>query len=278
MPVQLWCGEKDESVPTASNAEIVHRELGRRAEWHFVPNAGHFSFMVPCGPAGLVAPAIICKDPAGFNRKAFHKSFNADVVAFFRKKLADAPRLICIRTALTVCFPQKYVDSFEATGMAGAIDAYGHRTPGPSFRGGLKIDAFQPDAIFEYSRIGLDLMCSKSWCVYYRKECDLSNTICAYMLMKPVHNSKEGLRERVETGMTLHIRAYTDVEFGEVQKDVTIDASGWLDQPEYLSLTAFARTRPMTDRIPSGHSMTQCDAYTQTPGCQPPLRDGQSSP
>lgn len=87
VPVQLWSGDKDQSVPTPTNAEPVRRELGNRAEWHLVPNAAHFSFMVPCGLAALVAPKQICTDPAGFDRAAFHKTFNAQVVAFFRKTL-----------------------------------------------------------------------------------------------------------------------------------------------------------------------------------------------
>lgn len=87
VPVQLWGAEKDESVPTPSNAEVVRRELGNRAEWHLVKNAAHFSFMVPCGVAGLIAPKLVCSDPPGFERGAFHKAFNHEVVAFFKRTL-----------------------------------------------------------------------------------------------------------------------------------------------------------------------------------------------
>lgn len=87
VPVQLWNGAEDESVPPATNAEVVRRALGNRAEWHLVPKASHFSFIVPCGPAALIAPKILCSERPGFDRRAFHKSFDAAVVAFFKAKL-----------------------------------------------------------------------------------------------------------------------------------------------------------------------------------------------
>jgi predicted dienelactone hydrolase len=57
-----------------------------------VPNAGHFSFLAPCTPMlRQYAPAIICTDPAGFDRTAFHSEFNPAVVAFFKAKLPAHP-------------------------------------------------------------------------------------------------------------------------------------------------------------------------------------------
>jgi len=84
VPIQLWSGMIDRSVPAESNAEPVRDVLGGRADWHLVPKAGHFSFMVPCGLIGI---RMICSDEEGFDRKAFHKTFDADVVAFFKDKL-----------------------------------------------------------------------------------------------------------------------------------------------------------------------------------------------
>lgn len=84
MPVQLWSGTLDRSVPTASNAEPVREALGSKVEWHLIPGAGHFSFMVPCGLIGI---RMICSDADGFDRAAFHKSFNAQIVTFFKAKL-----------------------------------------------------------------------------------------------------------------------------------------------------------------------------------------------
>jgi predicted dienelactone hydrolase len=52
-----------------------------------VPNAGHFAFLAPCTPALAAAAPEICRDPAGFDRAAFHREFNPAVVAFFKAKL-----------------------------------------------------------------------------------------------------------------------------------------------------------------------------------------------
>lgn len=84
VPVQLWGGTADETVPVATNAAYLAGLLGQKAEMHAVPGAAHFSFLMPCG---LLGPTELCKDPKGFDRAAFHQQFNADVVTFFRSKL-----------------------------------------------------------------------------------------------------------------------------------------------------------------------------------------------
>jgi hypothetical protein len=50
-------------------------------------HAGHFAFLAPCPPKHLSTLTQFCVDPHGFDRDAFHKRFNADVIAFFRKHL-----------------------------------------------------------------------------------------------------------------------------------------------------------------------------------------------
>ena len=58
--------------------------LGPRVEFHTVPGASHFSFLAPCG---LLKPPMLCADPKGFDRKAFHAEMNASVLAFFDRTL-----------------------------------------------------------------------------------------------------------------------------------------------------------------------------------------------
>ena len=84
VPVQLWNGDADKNVPAMTNAIPLRDALGNKAEFHLVPGAEHFSFLTPCGPDG---PQVICGDPPGFDRKAFHKTLNAEVVAFFKTKM-----------------------------------------------------------------------------------------------------------------------------------------------------------------------------------------------
>ncbi len=44
---------------------------------------------MPCPPALAEAVPDICTDPAGFDRGAFHKDFDSQVLAFFRKTLSE---------------------------------------------------------------------------------------------------------------------------------------------------------------------------------------------
>jgi predicted dienelactone hydrolase len=85
VPVQLWLGAADRRVPYETNLAVIRRLLPNAPEYRQVPDAGHFAFLAPC-PAWLF-PAF-CKDADGFDRKAFHREFNARVVAFFRTHLA----------------------------------------------------------------------------------------------------------------------------------------------------------------------------------------------
>ena len=86
VPIQLWSGDRDDKVPYATNAKPVREALGSRVEFRSVPDAGHFSFLVPCG---VLKPPGICSDPAQFDRQAFHTTMNASVVAFFETNMKN---------------------------------------------------------------------------------------------------------------------------------------------------------------------------------------------
>ena len=87
IPVQLWAGDADEVLPARFNAESVRDRLGRRPEYHLVPGAGHFDFLPPCPPELAAAIPALCHSQPGFDRAAFHQSFNRDVVRFFQGAL-----------------------------------------------------------------------------------------------------------------------------------------------------------------------------------------------
>lgn len=84
VPVQLWRAEWDTVLPQPYYAEVVHGLLPR-AEYHVVPRADHFDFMAPCSDALAKAAPQICAQT--IDRTAFHKTFNAEVVRFFRANL-----------------------------------------------------------------------------------------------------------------------------------------------------------------------------------------------
>jgi predicted dienelactone hydrolase len=87
VPVQLWRAENDRVTPKEWNADVVKGALPKLPEDHLVPLAGHFDFLAPCSAALAERAPEICQDPPTFDRTAFHRDFNAAVVAFFRRQL-----------------------------------------------------------------------------------------------------------------------------------------------------------------------------------------------
>jgi predicted dienelactone hydrolase len=84
VPVQLWVGSDDETVPYETNGAVVRRQLGGKVEFHRVEGAVHLSFLAPCTAE---TPPPLCQDKPGFDRAAFHGAFNKAVVDFFDSHL-----------------------------------------------------------------------------------------------------------------------------------------------------------------------------------------------
>ncbi|MEO5671004.1 MAG: dienelactone hydrolase, partial [Ramlibacter sp.] len=87
MPVQLWRAENDTLLPHPRYAEVVRLALPQAADYHIVTNAGHYDFLAPCSAALASLAPSICGSATGFDRAAFHASFNATVVSFLGKGL-----------------------------------------------------------------------------------------------------------------------------------------------------------------------------------------------
>jgi predicted dienelactone hydrolase len=74
-------------LPHPRYAEAVRLALSQVPDYKMVPNAGHFDFLPPCSDThASIAPAI-CKSNPGFDRVAFHQTFNSAVIDFFGKHL-----------------------------------------------------------------------------------------------------------------------------------------------------------------------------------------------
>ena len=86
-PVQLWAAADDHILPVPDNAGAVDAALPRPAEYHLVAGADHFDFLAPCSVALAQAAPPICAEPAGFDRTAFHRQFDAAIVRFFTRTL-----------------------------------------------------------------------------------------------------------------------------------------------------------------------------------------------
>lgn len=88
VPVQLWRPEHDELLIHPYNAEAVYEGLNKAPDYRVVPNAGHFVILAPCTAVQARVAPKLCIDRAGFDRRAFHKMLNAEIVSFFRQHLA----------------------------------------------------------------------------------------------------------------------------------------------------------------------------------------------
>ncbi len=91
IPTQIWASElSSEDRITEVNpgyVAAINESLPIKADYHVVRNAGHFVFLVPCSATLAAKLPKICTDRPGFDRTAFHKELNADILAFFRKQL-----------------------------------------------------------------------------------------------------------------------------------------------------------------------------------------------
>jgi predicted dienelactone hydrolase len=87
MPVQLWRAADDQILPDPEYASAVKAALPKPPEYHVVPGAGHFDFLNACNDQGRATAGAICSSAPGFDRAAFHHTFNAAVATFFTANL-----------------------------------------------------------------------------------------------------------------------------------------------------------------------------------------------
>lgn len=86
-PIQLWRSQYGGAGVTPENVAAVAHNLPVPPDFQSVFNAAHFAFLTIC-PDGLAkAVPELCVDQQGFDRAAFHKELNTQVITFFRKNL-----------------------------------------------------------------------------------------------------------------------------------------------------------------------------------------------
>jgi predicted dienelactone hydrolase len=90
VPIQLWSSELGGMGVRPQEVSAIAANLPEKPEFHRVAAATHLSFDCPCSEEAKSANrTIVCVDPPGFDRVAFHRKFNEDVAVFFRKHLPD---------------------------------------------------------------------------------------------------------------------------------------------------------------------------------------------
>jgi predicted dienelactone hydrolase len=87
VPIQLWRSENGGDGVTPDSVAAVAEELPLKPDFRTVPKAQHFSFLPPCPNEIARGAPELCTDRLDFDRQAFHKEFNAQVLDFFRRAL-----------------------------------------------------------------------------------------------------------------------------------------------------------------------------------------------
>ena len=86
-PIQLWSSDHGGMGVRPEDVATIRDNLPRTPEFHRPANSGHLSFQFPCSEKLAKVMSLECTDPPGFDRTAFHRTFNAKVLQFFRANL-----------------------------------------------------------------------------------------------------------------------------------------------------------------------------------------------
>lgn len=88
-PIQLWSSEYGGMGVRPEEVSALEVHLPVKPEFHRALGAGHLSFDCPCSEDQVKAksPSVVCTDPKGFDRTAFHKQFDEEVVRFLVEHL-----------------------------------------------------------------------------------------------------------------------------------------------------------------------------------------------
>ncbi|MFS8048440.1 alpha/beta hydrolase family protein [Rhizobium sp. BR 314] len=86
-PIQLWSSEHGGDGVLPESVAALAANLPEKPDFHVVSASAHFVFLAPCPPALTALQPEICTDQEEFDRISFHKSFDGEVLAFFRRHL-----------------------------------------------------------------------------------------------------------------------------------------------------------------------------------------------
>jgi predicted dienelactone hydrolase len=87
VPIELWRAADDHILVQPYYAQAVYDALPVKPDYHVVAHADHYDFLAPCSDRLAHYVPAICKSEPDFDRAAFHRDFDAAVVAFFEKQL-----------------------------------------------------------------------------------------------------------------------------------------------------------------------------------------------
>jgi hypothetical protein len=85
--LQLWSSQLGGASASPQSVADVMGWLPVKPDFHLVAHADEWAFTAPCTDEQAKSLPRICNDTPSFDRVAFHREFNAAVIAFFRQQL-----------------------------------------------------------------------------------------------------------------------------------------------------------------------------------------------
>jgi predicted dienelactone hydrolase len=84
LPVRIVVGSADRSAPPATNGQYMARRIPG-ATFELIPDAGHYTFLAECEPAGQAQRPDLCQDSFTIDRAEIHRRVAADALTFFTR-------------------------------------------------------------------------------------------------------------------------------------------------------------------------------------------------
>ncbi len=88
-PIDLWASQEGGHGVSPKDVPAVAHNLPAKPTLHIVPNTSHFAFLTICPPKLAKALPELCRDKPNFDRAAFHKEFNTNIISFFRQNIGS---------------------------------------------------------------------------------------------------------------------------------------------------------------------------------------------
>jgi len=106
VPVLVYAAEKDDLTLVRYHGERLAKAVPQ-VDCVLVEGAGHFSFIASFPSALKILAGDGARDPAGFDRDAFHEKLNREIVAFFNRTLRPAGPALADGSRPRSCRPRE---------------------------------------------------------------------------------------------------------------------------------------------------------------------------
>ena len=89
LPILILRAEKDDELVEPYQADIIAENLPNKAllDYRVIKNAGHYSFITPVPEPLKAELGVIAQDPAGFDRRAFHRELGGEISNYLSRVL-----------------------------------------------------------------------------------------------------------------------------------------------------------------------------------------------